>query len=158
MTARTLRPLLIALALFATSCGGSTSTTTDAPAEDAAETTAAPETTAAETKAEPEATAAPETTAVPEETEAPEDTEAPAGDVDGMAIYEANCARCHGSDGTGGRGPSLIEHIANHPDKASDIGIVTIGGENMPSFGDKLSEAEIVAVIDYAYETFCAAS
>ena len=142
-----IRPLLIALAIVASACGGSTTTSTEAPAEAAAQTTEAPSTTAA-----PDTTKAPATTAVSEE------AEVPAGDVDGMAVYEANCARCHGDDGTGGRGPSLVDHVQDHGDPETDIGIVTNGGTNMPSFGEKLTGDEIVAVVDYVYEAFAAAS
>lgn len=116
-------------------------TTTEAPA-----TTTAPETTAAE--------AADETTAAPETTEAPETTVA--GDIDPVAIYAANCARCHGDDGIGTRGPNLTDFAADYPDPAPAITLITEGKGGMPSFGTKLSAAEIVALVDHlptAFET-----
>jgi len=156
MTSRILRPLLIALAIVATACGGSATTATEAPAEEVVDVTEAPDTTSApETTAAAETTAAPDTTVAPEETAAPE---APAGDADGMAIFEANCARCHGADGSGGRGPSLQGIADKAPDKTRALGLVTNGGSNMPSFGDKLAEAEVIAVVDYVYEAFPASS
>lgn len=129
----------VAIALLATACGGG-----DSAEETAAETTAAP------------TTAAPETTAAPDTTAAPESTEA--GPADGMAVYEANCSRCHGSDGSGGRGPSLQGIADEQPDPQDAITQTINGGNGMPSFGDKLSEAEIVAAVDYLREAFPAAA
>jgi mono/diheme cytochrome c family protein len=130
----------VAVALLATACGGG-----DSAEETAAETTAAP------------TTAAPETTAAPDTTAATESTEA-AGPADGMAVYEANCSRCHGSDGSGGRGPSLQGIADEQPDPQDAITQTINGGNGMPSFGDKLSEAEIVAAVDYLREAFPAAA
>ena len=129
----------VAIAFLATACGGG-----DSAEETAAETTAAP------------TTAAPETTAAPDTTAAPESTEA--GPADGMAVYEANCSRCHGSDGSGGRGPSLQGIADEQPDPQDAITQTINGGNGMPSFGDKLSEAEIVAAVDYLREAFPAAA
>ena len=129
----------VAIALLATACGGG-----DSAEETAAETTAAP------------TTAAPETTAAPDTTAAPESTEA--GPADGMAVYEANCSRCHGSDGSGGRGPSLQGIADEQPDPQDAITQTINGGNGMPSFGDKLSEAEIVAAVDYLREAVPAAA
>ena len=127
----------VLIAMIATACGGGDAeeTTTEAPAET---TTAAPETTAA-----PDTTAAPETTAA-------------AGPADGMAVYEANCARCHGSDGSGGRGPSLQGIAETKPDAQEQITQTVNGGRGMPAFGDQLTEEEIAAAVDYL-RTFPAA-
>lgn len=145
-----LRSLLLTLAVLATACGGSAETDTAATEEDTTETTVTETTVAAET------TAAPETTEAPADTQpaVEETTQATAAEADGMAVYEANCARCHGSDGAGRSGPSLLGHGDDHGDTVRDIGLVTNGGKNMPAFGDKLLEDEIVAVVDYVYEAF----
>lgn len=121
------------------------------PETEAAESeiaTAAAETTAAPT------TAPPETTTTTEPTQTTEPTSA----VDGMAVYEANCSRCHGSDGSGGRGPSLVGIAEEQPDPQDAIIQTINGGSGMPSFSDKLSEAEIVAAVDYLREAFPAAA
>ena len=62
--------------------------------------------------------------------------------IDGGAIYEQNCARCHSSDGSGGRGPN----IQGVTDTASVVNIVTSGRLGMPSFNNSLSGPEIDAV------------
>lgn len=174
MSNRLLLPLVLVLALFAAACGGGTEETVAGDA-DAEATTAAPETTeAAEAAEEATTTAAPETTteaptttvaetttAAPETTEAAEpaeeeaDTGAEAVEVNGQAIYESNCSRCHASDGTGGRGPSLVG-IADKRDgdTSGAIDLVTNGGRQMPSFGGSLSEAEVIAVVDFAFSAW----
>ncbi len=109
-------------------------TTTEAESEETTTTEAEPvEETTTTTEAEPD-----ETT-----------TTADAGEIDGQALYEANCARCHSSDGSGGRGPNLIGLATEKRDSA--IGIVTDGSSGMPSFGARLSEAEIAAIVDHLY-------
>jgi mono/diheme cytochrome c family protein len=71
--------------------------------------------------------------------------------ADGAAIYSANCAGCHGATGGGAVGPALgggavVESL---PDEADQIQVITDGRGGMPSFGGRLSEAEIQAVTDY---------
>lgn len=124
--------LFFAFALIAAACGGAT--------EDAAEVVE--ETTTTEAPVE-------ETTT----TEAPEET-APAGPVDGQTVYEANCARCHGDDGSGGRGSSLIGIATEQPDTAAGIEQVQLGGSGMPAFGNTLTAEEIEAAVDYIWATF----
>lgn len=112
--------------------------------------TAAPTTTTTEaaTTTAAEATTTTEATT----TEAPATTDAAA--VDGMAIYEANCQRCHRADGSGGRGPSLLGIAAEQPDPQEQIDQVISGGRGMPAFGERLTPAEIEAVVDYIRTTF----
>jgi mono/diheme cytochrome c family protein len=78
----------------------------------------------------------------------------PASITAGAALYEANCARCHGADLAGGRGesggiaPSLAAKVG--PGDAVLIEIVKRGaGLGMPSFATQLEESEIVSIIDY---------
>ena len=78
----------------------------------------------------------------------------PAAVEAGEALYEANCAACHGSDLQGGRAPggarapSLAAKVG--PDDVILIEIVKRGrGLSMPSFGTQLTEDEIVSIIDY---------
>lgn len=123
--------LFFAFALFAVACGG---TTDDAADVEETDTTEAP---------------VEETT-----TEAPVEETVPAGPVDGETIFESNCARCHGSDGTGGRGPSLVGIATEQPDTAGGIAQVENGGGGMPAFANTLTAEEIEAAVDYAWATF----
>jgi mono/diheme cytochrome c family protein len=71
----------------------------------------------------------------------------------GIALYEANCAACHGSDlrggsFSGGIAPSLTGKTG--PSDALLIEIVKRGrGLGMPSFASQLEETEIASIIDY---------
>ena len=137
MRNRFLVTVFVSFALIAAACGGSGETATDE----------APDTTEAPVE---------ETTTVPA-TEAPEPVEDGNGastPVDGQAIYEANCARCHADDGSGGRGPSLQGIATEQPDTAGGIEQVINGGGGMPAFGSQLNPEEIEAVIDYVWATF----
>ncbi|MGA3007233.1 MAG: cytochrome c [Opitutaceae bacterium] len=65
----------------------------------------------------------------------------------GEKLYFGNCAHCHGTDARGDEGPDL------HDLWVSDRRIATvvkngIKGE-MPTFGKKLSDADIAALIAY---------
>ena len=62
-----------------------------------------------------------------------------------------NCAGCHGADGGGNNGPPLNNGlvVANFPDPADQVAVVTNGRGPMPSFGDRLSPEEIEAVVEY---------
>lgn len=73
-------------------------------------------------------------------------------EVSGSELYENNCARCHGSDGTGGKGPNLASAKKQAKWKESDAKLVkkiTNGGFIMPSFGKKLKTEEIQAIADH---------
>ena len=70
---------------------------------------------------------------------------------DGAAVYADECAACHGADGGGGVGPTLSGGavVAAFPDGADQTTVVVEGQGGMPSFGDRLSEEEIAAVVEY---------
>lgn len=72
----------------------------------------------------------------------------------GAEIYKANCARCHGENGDGtDKGISFLKgHALSHTEE-DFIKQVTNGEEDeMPAFKDKLTEAEIKAVVKYVRE------
>jgi mono/diheme cytochrome c family protein len=83
---------------------------------------------------------------------------------EGTDIYEANCARCHQSDGLGI--PGTFPPLADNPDAGDHgyvVGVVTDGlegkvimGESydsaMPSFANRLSAEEIDMVSGYVVE------
>ncbi len=137
--------------------------------EEAPETTEQAEVTTTEAPEDTEPPADETTVPAPEEDaeqdtgddveEAPSTTEAvvddvPAAPIDGQAIYESNCTRCHASDGSGGRGPSLQGIAAEQPDQSAGIAQTTGGGGGMPAFGERLTAEEIQATIDYIWDTF----
>jgi cbb3-type cytochrome c oxidase subunit III len=75
----------------------------------------------------------------------------------GRAVYEAKCARCHGSDGAG---RTRMAEIVEPPDmtdpawqrqrsNARMIASVTNGLGQMPAFKKKLTRQEIAAAVAY---------
>lgn len=76
----------------------------------------------------------------------------PDPDATGADLFAASCARCHGSDGKGGKGPDLTSEKRQAKWKDSDEKLVkkiSDGGMFMPSFGKKLKPEEIKAIADY---------
>jgi mono/diheme cytochrome c family protein len=74
--------------------------------------------------------------------------------VRGRSVYAANCARCHGTDGGGGVGPSfhggvLLRRFSTVEDQ---VEFVRNGRGVMPAFGGSLSAAQIDAVVRYERE------
>jgi mono/diheme cytochrome c family protein len=67
----------------------------------------------------------------------------------GGKIFTANCARCHGADGSGGIGPSLVGIAKTFPDIEDQIAVVSDGQAGMPAFKASLSDDEIRAVVEY---------
>jgi mono/diheme cytochrome c family protein len=70
----------------------------------------------------------------------------------GAELFAASCARCHGADGTGGKGPNLASEKRQAKWRDSDAKLVkkiTNGGMFMPSFGKKLKPDEIKAIADH---------
>ncbi len=70
----------------------------------------------------------------------------------GKAVYEANCATCHGTDGKGAStGPSLADFAAtSQVSQTIWAESVANGKGNMPAFGGKLADAERSAALEYA--------
>jgi mono/diheme cytochrome c family protein len=75
----------------------------------------------------------------------------------GPAIYREVCATCHGREGGGFVGPSLVDVAARYPDIADEIALVTNGSGQMPAFGTRLSDAQIATVVAYTREEFSSA-
>jgi mono/diheme cytochrome c family protein len=73
----------------------------------------------------------------------------------GAAIYSQNCARCHGSDGRAqtqkGRQTKAVDLTSDDwtPDTDHDARRVANGKGSMPPFKNKLTQAEINAVVQY---------
>ena len=75
----------------------------------------------------------------------------------GRGVYAANCARCHGSDGTGHTTMGEMTQARDLTDAAWQsrrstarmIASVTNGRGEMPAFKRKLSRQEIAAAVAY---------
>jgi mono/diheme cytochrome c family protein len=65
----------------------------------------------------------------------------------GRSLFERNCAHCHGDDARGDEGPTLYE-LRKSDARISTIIKRGIKGE-MPTFGTKLNDADIRALIAY---------
>ena len=77
----------------------------------------------------------------------------------GESLFKANCILCHGEDGTGNTpaGTALGAHDLTSPEVAKKtdaelIHTISNGKEKMPSFGKKLSDMEIQALVAYISE------
>jgi cytochrome c oxidase cbb3-type subunit III len=79
---------------------------------------------------------------------------APAGASElaaGRKVFDAQCAWCHGTDGTGGTGPNLQGKLTHATDLKSIVEIITIGipGTEMPAFRSPLTERSIRQTATY---------
>jgi cytochrome c oxidase cbb3-type subunit III len=63
----------------------------------------------------------------------------------GRRIFDAQCAWCHGAEGTGGMGPNLHGRLRHGSTAASIVDIITNGipGTDMPGFRGPLTERTI---------------
>ncbi len=77
-----------------------------------------------------------------------------AEDATGEEIYVQLCARCHGSDLTGGTGVGLVGDDARSIDKPERYFVQSIsaGVGRMPSFRGTLTEDQILRVTRYIIE------
>ncbi|MCA9491382.1 MAG: cytochrome c [Myxococcales bacterium] len=67
----------------------------------------------------------------------------------GATVFDANCAVCHGADGTGGSGPDITSK--SNPDEVA--GYVLDGAEGMTAFDGVLTDQEIADVVAYVTES-----
>jgi cytochrome c551 len=81
-------------------------------------------------------------------TTAPTTTTTTAPPPDGAAIYAANCAACHGADGSGGIGPDL-RGIGQMHTVDQLIEVITNGRGAMPAWRDRLTPEQIRAVAEF---------
>lgn len=116
--------LIVLLVSLLAACGGPEAQSTAPPSSDGGESQAEP---APEEQAE----------------------ESPAAqEIDPSALFAANCARCHGADRSGGRGPALLPERLTK-DAAVYQNTITNGSEPMPSFGSRFSTDEINALVEF---------
>ena len=64
----------------------------------------------------------------------------------GEAVFTANCESCHGVAAAGGSAPELASHFETNEEH---IEAIVYGEEEMPAFGDSLSDQEIADVAAY---------
>jgi len=71
----------------------------------------------------------------------------------GSEMYASNCARCHAAEGQGTpRAPALnVKGFLGRTNDAAIQQIITLGvpGTAMPAWGDRLSEADIQAIVGF---------
>ncbi|MEP6945761.1 MAG: c-type cytochrome [Acidobacteriota bacterium] len=70
----------------------------------------------------------------------------------GAEIYANNCARCHGDDGEGDKGPALNSAKNQAKFKANPqslINKISNGGGKMPKFKTRLTASDIRAVAQF---------
>lgn len=67
--------------------------------------------------------------------------------IHGAALFDANCAYCHGSDGKGVYG--TIDLFASKTDKETMKQIIKEGKKAMPSYKDIMDDVEIDALIEH---------
>jgi len=67
----------------------------------------------------------------------------------GPAIYSTYCATCHGKQGQGFVGPSLVDVAAQYPDVADQVAVVAGGKGQMPAWTGRLTAKQIRTVVDY---------
>jgi len=67
---------------------------------------------------------------------------------EGKAVYDKECAQCHGADLTGNIGPSLADIDKSDADLFKSIySGIPAGG--MPAFGDNLGKDRVWRVVTY---------
>ncbi|WP_024867816.1 PQQ-dependent sugar dehydrogenase [Pseudoxanthomonas suwonensis] len=75
------------------------------------------------------------------------------GQAQGEAVFQRNCASCHGADRQGtGLGPPLSAQTYRYGGTRGDLARIIRNGipsQGMPAFGEQLSAAEIEALVDF---------
>lgn len=76
----------------------------------------------------------------------------PVGDATaGASLYASTCAACHGADGAGGSGPSLVTTVPGQSDqRLTDI--IQGGTGSMPAQG--LDDQQTADVVAYLVQTW----
>jgi len=67
---------------------------------------------------------------------------------DGRKIYEKNCVRCHGKDGTRGQFGAKNLKVSTLSHTEAEL-VIREGKRIMPSWKKKLTSAEIIRVVAY---------
>ena len=72
---------------------------------------------------------------------------------DSAALYQQNCASCHGVNRLGGMGPALLPENLKRLRKKQASHVIANGraATQMPAFSDKLSKEDIESLVSYVY-------
>ena len=149
---------VVAVSIFvATGCGGGSEAIERPTAPPTA--TPVPEPTATPLPAptatpvpEPTATPVPEPNATPEPVSSVPDVSDDPVLLAGQGVFDANCARCHGPDGSGVTGPPINDGILPIVYDPTELVTLVTGGRNrMPAWGDTLTADDIDKVVAYIY-------
>lgn len=72
--------------------------------------------------------------------------------AEGAELFEANCSGCHGADGQGGVGPSLMDGLPRF-ETVDDLRTFVSAGSpgRMPGFETRLTPDEINAVVEHVW-------
>jgi mono/diheme cytochrome c family protein len=76
---------------------------------------------------------------------------------DGAALYRATCQGCHMPEGEGAKGAGMYPALAGNPQLATSayVADVVLQGRNgMPGFGDRMSDGQVAAVVNYVRTNF----
>jgi mono/diheme cytochrome c family protein len=77
--------------------------------------------------------------------------------TDGAALYRATCQGCHMSHGEGAKGAGMYPALAQNPQVATAayVAYMVLQGRNgMPGFGDRMSDDQVAAVVNYVRTSF----
>src|SRR5690606_24492122 len=74
----------------------------------------------------------------------------------GQAVFDDNCQACHGADGTGGMGPSLVDEVYVNTRANTDVGMFEIihsgASGAMRSFSERgVTQDQILKIIAYIH-------
>lgn len=76
-----------------------------------------------------------------------------ASDLAPQAVYQQNCASCHGADRLGGMGPALMPESLERTRKPEALRTITEGrvATQMPGFKQQLGPEQLKALVDHLY-------
>lgn len=77
--------------------------------------------------------------------------------TDGEALYRTTCQACHMEDGRGDAGAGAHPPLAGNPKVASKhflAGVILIGYQGMPRFGNQMSDDQVAEVTNYVRSHF----
>lgn len=74
----------------------------------------------------------------------------------GQTLFDDNCQACHGADGTGGMGPSLVDEVYVNTRANTDVGMFEIihsgASGAMRSFSERgVTQDQILKIIAYVH-------